>query len=118
MLAITYFGPQFGNDPALLQYAHRVLEGHEVNITFFFVPQIVQALRADALGRSFPSALGEAELIVWISGYVERLIFETAKISQHFNHQIIWNMKANTYKDDMAEVVSHLSWSYLHDVGL
>jgi phosphatidylinositol 4-kinase len=39
-------------------------------------------------------------------GYVERFIFEAAKISQHFCHQIIWNMKANCYKDDLAEVVS------------
>ena len=38
-------------------------------------------------------------------GYVERFIFETAKISQLFCHQIIWNMKANCYKDDAAEVV-------------
>lgn len=34
-----------------------------------------------------------------------RFIFETAKISQHFCHQIIWNMKANCYKDDLAEIV-------------
>lgn len=42
------------------------------------------------------------------SGYVARFIFETAKISQLFCHQIIWNMKANCYKDDAAEVVSVL----------
>jgi hypothetical protein len=40
-------------------------------------------------------------------GYVERFIFETAKISQLFCHQIIWNMNANTYVDD--DVVSS-SW--------
>ena len=39
------------------------------------------------------------------TGYVARFIFETAKISQLFCHQIIWNMKANTYKDDQADVV-------------
>jgi len=39
------------------------------------------------------------------AGYVERFIFETAKISQLFCHQIIWNMKANTYRDDAAEQV-------------
>ncbi|KAF8320103.1 atypical/PIKK/PI4K protein kinase [Clavulina sp. PMI_390] len=85
VLAVTYFQPNFHSDPSLLQFAHRVLEGHPVEVTFFFVPQVVQALRTDALG------------------YVERFIFETAKISQLFCHQIIWNMKANTYKDDMAE---------------
>ena len=63
----------------------RVLEQHPVALTFFFVPQVVQALRVDGLG------------------YVERFIFETSKISQLFCHQIIWNMKANTYRDDNAE---------------
>lgn len=62
----------------------RVLEQHPVELTFFFVPQAVQALRVDALG------------------YVEQFIFETSKISQLFCHQIIWNMKANTFRDDDA----------------
>ncbi|EPQ57891.1 hypothetical protein GLOTRDRAFT_114478 [Gloeophyllum trabeum ATCC 11539] len=86
VLAITFFGEQFHSDALILQYAHRVLEQHPVELTFFFVPQIVQALRHDQLG------------------YVARFIFETAKISQLFCHQIIWNMKANCYKDDSAEV--------------
>jgi phosphatidylinositol 4-kinase len=37
---------------------------------------------------------------------VSQFVLETAKISQLFCHQIIWNMKANCYKDDSAEVVS------------
>ncbi|KAI0934808.1 hypothetical protein AcW1_006214 [Taiwanofungus camphoratus] len=86
ILAASFFEPRYNNDPMLLQYAHRVLEQHPVDLTFFFVPQIVQALRYDTLG------------------YVARFIFETAKISQHFCHQIIWNMKANCYKDDLAEI--------------
>ncbi|KZP21149.1 hypothetical protein FIBSPDRAFT_788486 [Athelia psychrophila] len=86
VLAVTFFERRYNNEPSILQYAHRVLEQHPVNLTFFFVPQVVQALRHDDLG------------------YVERFIFETAKISQHFCHQIIWNMKANCYKDDAAEV--------------
>ncbi|KAF7980170.1 hypothetical protein HWV62_39641 [Athelia sp. TMB] len=86
VIAVTFFEPRYNNEPSILQYAHRVLEQHPVNLTFFFVPQVVQALRHDDLG------------------YVERFIFETAKISQHFCHQIIWNMKANCYKDDAAEV--------------
>ncbi|KAI0345278.1 atypical/PIKK/PI4K protein kinase [Trametopsis cervina] len=86
VLAITFFEKRYGNDPLLLQYAHRVLEQHPVNLTFFFVPQVVQALRHDDLG------------------YVSRFVFETSKISQLFCHQIIWNMKANCYKDDGAEV--------------
>lgn len=50
VVAITYFSPQYGNDSIILQYAHRVLEQHPVELTFFFVPQVVQALRNDALG--------------------------------------------------------------------
>ncbi|KAF8529176.1 hypothetical protein BU17DRAFT_73353 [Hysterangium stoloniferum] len=84
--AVTYFEPKYHNEPLVLQYAHRVLEQHPVELTFFFVPQIVQALRSDSLG------------------YVERFIFETAQISQLFCHQIIWNMKANCYRDDAAEL--------------
>lgn len=45
-------------------------------------------------------------LIPVVAGYVERFIFETAKISQHFCHQIVWNMKANCYKDDSGQVVN------------
>jgi len=42
------------------------------------------------------------------AGYVNHFIFDTARISQLFCHQIIWNMKANCYKDDAAEVVRPL----------
>lgn len=51
VLAVTYFQPHYHNDSSLIQYAHRVLEGHPVDLTFFFVPQVVQALRSDAFGR-------------------------------------------------------------------
>ncbi|KAK8095944.1 Phosphatidylinositol 3 [Apiospora kogelbergensis] len=84
--SVTYFLPAYRNHPFLLQYAMRALEDHPVDVTFFYVPQIVQALRYDALG------------------YVERYIIETAQFSQLFAHQIIWNMKANSYKDDDGTV--------------
>ena len=84
--AATYFLPSFGNHPFILQYAMRVLESHSVDITFFYVPQIVQTLRYDALG------------------YVQRYILETAKFSQLFAHQIIWNIKANAYKDEDSTI--------------
>jgi phosphatidylinositol 4-kinase len=49
IVAVTYF-QQDEQDPLVLQYAHRVLEQHPVDLTFFFIPQIVQALRYDKLG--------------------------------------------------------------------
>jgi phosphatidylinositol 4-kinase A len=79
--------PSYKNHPFLIQYAMRALESHSVDVTFFYVPQIVQTLRYDALG------------------YVGRYILETAQFSQLFAHQIIWNMKANAYKDDDAQIV-------------
>jgi phosphatidylinositol 4-kinase len=81
-----------------------------VNLTFFFVPQVVQALRSDRTGQSgfcIASASCSSQTNAYI-GYVERFIFETSKISQLFCHQIIWNMKANCYKDDGGEVVSNM----------
>ena len=86
--AVTYFLPVYGNHPFVLQYAMRALESHSVDVTFFYVPQIVQSLRYDALG------------------YVQRYIIETAKFSQLFAHQIIWNMKANAYRDEESSTVS------------
>lgn len=86
MQAVTYFLPAYGNHPSILQYGMRALDYHSVDVTFFYVPQIVQCLRYDALG------------------YVERYIIEAGKFSQLFAHQIIWNMKANAYKDEESQV--------------
>jgi phosphatidylinositol 4-kinase len=85
MAAVTYFMPAYGNHPSIIQYAVRALESHSIDVTFFYVPQIVQALRYDALG------------------YVERYIVETGMFSQLFAHQIIWNMKANSFKDEDSQ---------------
>ena len=84
--ATTYFLPSYANNPFVLQYAVRSLESFSVDVTFFYVPQIVQTLRYDALG------------------YVQRFILETAKFSQLFTHQIIWNIKANSYKDEESQI--------------
>ena len=88
--AVTYFLPEYSHHPLLIQYAIRALDSHAVDVTFFYVPQIVQALRYDALG------------------YVQRYIVETAKFSQLFAHQIIWNMKANAYKDEDSTIEDSL----------
>ncbi|KAK7430820.1 Phosphatidylinositol 4-kinase stt4 [Neonectria magnoliae] len=84
--AVTMFLPAYQDHPFIIQYAMRALESHSTDVTFFYVPQIVQSLRYDALG------------------YVQRYILETAQFSQLFAHQIIWNMKANSYKDDDAQI--------------
>lgn len=73
-------------DPLVLQYAMRALEAYPIDLVFFYVPQLVQALREDTLG------------------YVADFVRKTSRISQLFCHQILWNMQANTYKDDNGEV--------------
>lgn len=84
--SIGLFAPEFSSNPYVLQYSMFSLESHDVNVTFFYVPQIVQSLRYDR------------------TGYVEKLIIDTAKISVLFAHQIIWNLLANCYKDDEGVV--------------
>ncbi|KAI9222543.1 kinase-like domain-containing protein [Blastocladiella britannica] len=80
--AITLFQPVYNNHPMVLQYAMRSLLAFPIEAVFFFVPQIVQALRHDPLG------------------YVEEFILRTANTSPVFAHQIIWNMKANMFRDE------------------
>lgn len=86
----------------IVQYAMRTLEQHPIDLVFFYIPQVVQALRTDPLSKHLPSPdrnFADDN----ISDYMERFIFETSKISQLFCHQMIWNMKANFYRDDLAE---------------
>ncbi|KAI9473756.1 MAG: hypothetical protein EXX96DRAFT_596776 [Benjaminiella poitrasii] len=85
--AANYFMPAYCNHPLILQYAMRSLEYYPVDTVFFYVPQIVQALRYDEYG------------------YVERYIMEAGQVSQLFAHQIIWNMSANFYVDADKECV-------------
>ncbi|KAK2880029.1 hypothetical protein FQN49_000635 [Arthroderma sp. PD_2] len=84
--AVTYLLPAYGNHPFILQYAMRSLESFPVDVGLFYVPQLVQALRYDALG------------------YIERYLSNTAQLSQMFAHQVIWNMKANAYKDENSQI--------------
>ncbi|KAG1141414.1 hypothetical protein G6F38_008437 [Rhizopus arrhizus] len=62
--AASYFMPSFRNHPFLLQYAMRTLEYFPVDTVFFYVPQIVQALRHDEYD------------------YVGRYIMEAGQVSQ------------------------------------
>ncbi|KAG4306232.1 hypothetical protein PORY_000220 [Pneumocystis oryctolagi] len=84
LTAITYFLPIYNNNGLILQYASRILEYYSLDIIFFYVPELVQALRYDTLG------------------YIEQFIVETSMLSQLFAHQIIWNIKANSYNDEEA----------------
>ena len=84
--SINLFLPPWNRNRFLLQYNLRALESHDVENTFFYVPQIVQCLRHDE------------------DQYVARFILDTAKISLQFSHQIIWNMLANEYQDDEATI--------------
>jgi hypothetical protein len=75
------------------------LEFFPAEQVFFYVPQMVQALRYDKAGTVSKT---------YCLGYVERYILDTARSSQLFAHQIIWNMNANMFKDGDAREV-HLS---------
>ncbi|KAJ1662493.1 phosphatidylinositol-4- kinase [Coemansia sp. RSA 1813] len=86
----SYLSSSVSRNPLVLQYTMRALECFPVDTTFFYIPQLVQALRYDN------------------SGYTERAIISSAQISQHFAHQIIWNMKANMFKDDDSQVPDSL----------
>ncbi|KAI9189526.1 phosphatidylinositol-4- kinase [Blastocladiella emersonii ATCC 22665] len=88
--AITLFQEVYQYHPLVLQYAMRSLFAYPIEAVFFFVPQIVQALRHDPLG------------------YVQEFILRAARTSSVFAHQIIWNMKANMYRDEAGNVPDSL----------
>jgi phosphatidylinositol 4-kinase A len=51
VVANTFFERRYNSEPILLQYANRVMAQHPVDLTFFFIPQVVQALRYDDSGK-------------------------------------------------------------------
>lgn len=48
--ALAYFSRQFPHHPISAQYAVRVLESYPADVMLFYIPQLVQALRHDAMG--------------------------------------------------------------------
>lgn len=49
--ALRYFLPAFNTEPLVIQYAMRTLEQHPIDLVFFYIPQVVQALRTDPLSE-------------------------------------------------------------------
>lgn len=84
--AINRFLPPYNRNSLMIQYSMRSIESFDAHLTFFYVPQIVQTMRHDD------------------SGYIRRYILETANVSQLFAHQIIWNMSANSFKDEDSTI--------------
>ncbi|PVV03814.1 hypothetical protein BB560_001688 [Smittium megazygosporum] len=84
--AINILSSPLIKEPLIQQYAIKALENFPVDVTFFNIPQLVQALRYDR------------------QGYTELAIIEASKISQLFAHQIIWNIKANSFRDEEGTI--------------
>lgn len=94
--SINLFTPPYINDPYVTQYTMRALEAQDINLTFFYVPQIVQGLNNDKFG------------------YVARFIVEVSKVSQKFSHQLIWNLLANSENEvlDTETMIASIVDSY------
>lgn len=84
--ALAYFSRQFPHHPISAQYAVHVLDSYPADAVLFYIPQLVQAVRHDAMG------------------YVIEFIKKIAKRSQVVAHQLIWNMYTNLYMDEDKQV--------------
>lgn len=82
----VFMSPKLSANPMIVNYAMRSMEMIKPETLYFYIPNIVQALRHDRFG------------------YIERTIMHVARSSSLFAHQIIWNMKANTYQDDLGTI--------------
>lgn len=48
--ALAYFSRQFPHHPISAQYAVQVLDSYPADAVLFYIPQLVQAVRHDAMG--------------------------------------------------------------------
>lgn len=80
--ALSFFSRKYPNHPITVQFAIRNLFQTKPDVIMMFIPQLLQAVRYDAIG------------------YITEFIKSIAKISQLLAHQFIWNMNTNLYKDE------------------
>lgn len=82
---------------SLANWAMRSLASHPSNQLYFYVPQLVQALRVESMLEA-----GE-------SGLLGETILDIARESPLFAHQVIWNMRANEFTDEAGTRESSLA---------
>lgn len=93
--------------PLKIQFALQSLETFPVDVVFFYIPQIVQALRDDS-GYVMKYILETARCVLraavafYLSNLRVLLIF---RVSQLFSHQILWNMNANMNSEEQLQIV-------------
>lgn len=73
--AVALLSRKYDSHPVVTQYALRVLRTFAPATVVFFIPQLVQSLRHDALG------------------YIERFLVSWATDSYVICHQLIWNIR-------------------------
>ncbi|CAF3557038.1 unnamed protein product [Rotaria sp. Silwood1] len=83
--ALSYFASARLNQVAnsyTIQFASRMLYTTKSEALILYIPQLVQAVRYDEMG------------------FVRRLILALSKKSNLLAHQLIWNIRTNTYKNE------------------